>query len=76
MPERSTEVAKVKSTPTNADLATSIAKAHKEVAEALKQLQPLRAGAPIVTEEELKMMEQEWKKYRVEWITRKKLFRE
>jgi 26S proteasome regulatory subunit (ATPase 3-interacting protein) len=42
----------------------------------MKLLQPLREGAPIVTEDELKVMEQDWKRYRAEWIIRKKIFRE
>ncbi|KAG8809271.1 hypothetical protein FRC18_004633 [Serendipita sp. 400] len=67
---------KIKSTPTNEDLATSLNSAREQVNIALAQLHPLRQGAPAVTQAELDQMEYNWKKYRAEWIIRKKIFRE
>ncbi|KAG8801753.1 hypothetical protein FRC16_011196 [Serendipita sp. 398] len=76
---------KIKSTPTNEDLATSLNSAREHVREycteppvniALAQLHPLRQGAPAVTQAEIDQMEYNWKKYRAEWIIRKKIFRE
>ncbi|KIM22976.1 hypothetical protein M408DRAFT_321683 [Serendipita vermifera MAFF 305830] len=70
------ELVKVKSTPTNSDLATSIASTKAQIEEAQAQVAPLRKGGAIVSEEELAKMETDWKKYRGEWISRKKVFRE
>ncbi|CAG7849312.1 SubName: Full=Uncharacterized protein {ECO:0000313/EMBL:CCA70947.1} [Serendipita indica DSM 11827] len=71
-----TELARIRSMPTDADLLTNITQIRTKVNEALSQLEPLRQGAPMVTQEELCEMETSWKKYRAEWILRKKIFKE
>lgn len=70
------ELARIRSMPTDADLLTNITQIRTKVNEALSQLEPLRQGAPMVTQEELCEMETSWKKYRAEWILRKKIFKE
>lgn len=70
------ELAKIKATPSDADLVTSITDIRQQVHQNLQLLLPLRHGAPTVTTEELENMEKDWKKYRAEWIYRKKIFRE
>lgn len=39
-------------------------------------LMPLRQGTPLITQDELDRMDTDWQRYRLEWVARKKLFRE
>jgi hypothetical protein len=49
----------------------------RQIKEAMNVLEPLRYnGAPIVTREELRKVDGNIKKFRAEWIARKRIFRE
>ncbi|KAJ7714342.1 TBPIP-domain-containing protein [Mycena maculata] len=68
------EFARLKNTPTDAQLNVHIA----ELAEAIKktdvQLQPLRSGAPLISAEDLEQVDADWVKWRAEWVRRRKIF--
>ncbi|KAI0790056.1 TBPIP-domain-containing protein [Abortiporus biennis] len=68
-----TELAKIKSSPTNAELASAIAETEASVSIYLR-LEPLRSGTTLVSAEDLGQIETEWTKWRSEWIRRRKIF--
>ncbi|KAF9564791.1 TBPIP-domain-containing protein [Agrocybe pediades] len=68
------ELVKVKATPTDHELDAQIAKVEATISHMTATLQPLRAGAPPITAEELERIYAEWAKWRPEWIRRRKIF--
>ncbi|EPQ52957.1 TBPIP-domain-containing protein [Gloeophyllum trabeum ATCC 11539] len=73
----SAELAKLKSTPTDAELATLI----DEVAAAVRiqsyrHLEPLRSGTPLVSAAEIAQLDADWVKWRMEWVRRRKIFKD
>ncbi|KZT00921.1 TBPIP-domain-containing protein [Laetiporus sulphureus 93-53] len=70
----STEVAKLRGTPTDAELATSLEEVLAAVEKARGRLQPLRAGTPLVSAAELADLDADWTKWHAEWVRRKKIF--
>ncbi|KAH9957120.1 TBPIP-domain-containing protein [Russula dissimulans] len=70
----SAELARIKSTPTDSELATLIDQAESKVATLRKHLEPLCAGTPIVSAAELDALDAEWAQWRAEWVRRRKVF--
>jgi hypothetical protein len=42
----------------------------------MARLDPLRSGAPLITPQELAQVDDDWVKWRAEWVHRKKVFNE
>ncbi|KAI9511924.1 TBPIP-domain-containing protein [Russula earlei] len=70
----SAELARIKGTPTDSELATQIDEAESKVAKLREHLEPLRSGTPLVSGAELDTLDAEWVKWRAEWVRRKKVF--
>ncbi|KAF8486428.1 TBPIP-domain-containing protein [Russula ochroleuca] len=70
----SAELAQIKSTPTDTELAAQIDETESKVAKLGEQLEPLRAGTPLVSPAELDALDAEWTKWRSEWVRRRKVF--
>ncbi|EPS94716.1 hypothetical protein FOMPIDRAFT_1133850 [Fomitopsis schrenkii] len=70
----STELAKLRATPTDEALALSLEGAISATEQARKRLAPLRAGTPLVSAAELAQLDTDWTKWRAEWVRRKKIF--
>ncbi|KAK7682597.1 hypothetical protein QCA50_014397 [Cerrena zonata] len=69
-----TELTKVKNTPTDSELANQLEDTVKAVEKAIARLEPLRSGSTLVTAEDLAALDSEWTKWRAEWVRRKKIF--
>ncbi|KXN87350.1 GTP-binding protein rho2 [Leucoagaricus sp. SymC.cos] len=72
----SAELARLKSSPTNAEINARVAEITNMINQARERLEPLRQGAPPVSSEELAELEKEWTRWRGEWVRRRKLFTE
>ncbi|THG96610.1 hypothetical protein EW026_g5251 [Hermanssonia centrifuga] len=72
----SAELAKLKSTPTDAEICSQMDETTAMIAKAIAHLEPLRSGSPLVSAEELAQLDAEWLKWRAEWIRRRKIFNE
>jgi 26S proteasome regulatory subunit (ATPase 3-interacting protein) len=48
----------------------------KQVAKLREHIEPLRAGTPLVSTTELDALDEEWVKWRAEWVRRRKVFYE
>ncbi|KDR75281.1 hypothetical protein GALMADRAFT_249282 [Galerina marginata CBS 339.88] len=70
----STELAKVKTTPTDSELDTQITIVKEAISKVNDTLLPLRSGAPPITAEELERIYADWSKWRAEWLRRRKVF--
>ncbi|KAH9918298.1 TBPIP-domain-containing protein [Fomitopsis serialis] len=70
----STEVAKLRATPTDAELAVSLEEAISATDKARKRLAPLRSGTLLVSATELAQLDADWTQWRGEWVRRKKIF--
>ncbi|KAH9992228.1 TBPIP-domain-containing protein [Russula compacta] len=70
----SAELARIKSTPTDSELAAQIDKVESKVANLREHLEPLRAGTPLVSAAELDALDAEWVQWRAEWVRRRKVF--
>ncbi|TFK62250.1 TBPIP-domain-containing protein [Pluteus cervinus] len=68
------ELAKMKSSPTDAELAVEIARVTQVIKQAEGRLKTLQSGTPLVSEKELSQIDTDWTKWRTEWIRRKKIF--
>ncbi|THH29472.1 hypothetical protein EUX98_g4715 [Antrodiella citrinella] len=68
------ELAKIKSTPTDTELASQLEDAAATVKKTITRLEPLRSGAPPISPEELAQLDAEWTKYRNDWVRRRKIF--
>ncbi|KAA1476266.1 TBPIP-domain-containing protein [Dentipellis sp. KUC8613] len=68
------ELSKLKSTPTDAELAAQMDETSEKAEQLRKHLEPLRSGTPLVDAEALAALDQEWTKWRAEWVRRKKVF--
>ncbi|KAL0577754.1 PSMC3 interacting protein [Marasmius crinis-equi] len=68
------ELAKLKNTPSDADLDIQISETRDAIEKRLALLQPLRSGAQLVSAENLAQVDADWAKWRAEWIRRKKIF--
>ncbi|KAF7375914.1 TBPIP-domain-containing protein [Mycena sanguinolenta] len=71
---QSSELTKLKSTPTDAELDAQILEITEAIKKADAQLQPLRSGAPLISAEDLGQLEADWMKWRAQWVRRKKIF--
>ncbi|KAI0326467.1 TBPIP-domain-containing protein [Cubamyces sp. BRFM 1775] len=69
------ELARLKSTPTDKEVAVEIEKATAAVHKARAHLEPLRAGTPLISAEETVQLDAEWTKWRNEWVRRRKIFK-
>ncbi|KAJ7928526.1 TBPIP-domain-containing protein [Mycena leptocephala] len=70
----SSELAKLKITPTDAEVDAQILELTEGIQKAEAQLQPLRSGAPLISAEDLEQVDADWMKWRAEWVRRKKIF--
>ncbi|KAI0635495.1 TBPIP-domain-containing protein [Trametes polyzona] len=68
------ELAKLKSTPTDKELAVEVKKAAELVHKARGHLEPLRAGTPLISAEENAQLDADWTRWRNEWVRRRKVF--
>ncbi|EIM91602.1 TBPIP-domain-containing protein [Stereum hirsutum FP-91666 SS1] len=71
----SNELAKLKSTPTDEELGKELQAAEESAAKLQSHLLPLRSGTPLVSAAELKEIDQEWTKWRAEWVRRRKVWK-
>ncbi|KAI0058767.1 TBPIP-domain-containing protein [Artomyces pyxidatus] len=70
----SAELAKIKGTPTDDLLSSQITEAHEKAEKLRAHLDPLRSGTPLVSADELDLIDIDWIKWRGEWMKRKKVF--
>ncbi|TFL04606.1 TBPIP-domain-containing protein [Pterulicium gracile] len=70
------ELAKVRLTLTDVDLASRISETIKLRETSTAKLEPLRATSTLITEEELTQIDAEWVKWRAEWVRRRKVFKQ
>ncbi|KAH0827301.1 TBPIP-domain-containing protein [Lanmaoa asiatica] len=68
------ELNKLKSTPTDGELEARIEDANQTIARLLERLAPLRSGVPLISTDDLAQLDNEWTKWRPEWVRRKKIF--
>ncbi|GLB37843.1 putative homologous recombination [Lyophyllum shimeji] len=68
------ELAKLKTAPSDHELDLQIKEISKLVTSLSARLQPLRLGAPLISADELALIDTEWTKWRGEWTRRKKVF--
>ncbi|KAF9788271.1 TBPIP-domain-containing protein [Thelephora terrestris] len=69
----SAELGKIKSAPTDAELGGQVAHTEEKIATTLKYLEPLRAGSSIISASELTQLDEDWKRWRQEWLSRRKI---
>ncbi|KAF9482199.1 TBPIP-domain-containing protein [Pholiota conissans] len=69
-----TDFAKIKSTPTDAEIDNQISNTKELILIANKTLDPLRSGAPPISAEQLEQIYADWTKWRAEWVRRRKVF--
>ncbi|OCB89654.1 TBPIP-domain-containing protein [Sanghuangporus baumii] len=70
-----TELNKLKSTPTDEELEQQLEDAKAAVEKTLEYLAPLRAGtSSFLTDEEIAQSDSDWIKWRTEWVKRRKIF--
>ncbi|KIM73732.1 hypothetical protein PILCRDRAFT_15021 [Piloderma croceum F 1598] len=72
----SNELAKLKNTPTDADITVQLNEIINATKNTMARLEPLRSGAPIISSEELAQVDGDWIKWRAEWVRRRKIFNE
>ncbi|KAF8971073.1 TBPIP-domain-containing protein [Flammula alnicola] len=70
----STELSKIKATPTDGEIDNQIASVQAAIAQTTKSLQPLRSGAPPISAQQLEQIYADWTKWRAQWIRRRKVF--
>ncbi|KAJ7594603.1 TBPIP-domain-containing protein [Mycena floridula] len=68
------ELARLKATPSDAELDTQTAQVARSIAKITTLLQPLRSGAPLVSAEELAQVNANFVQWRTEWVKRKKIY--
>ncbi|KAH0588708.1 hypothetical protein H2248_004514 [Termitomyces sp. 'cryptogamus'] len=68
------ELLKLKATPSDQELEAQVCEADNMVSSLSVRLQPLRSGAPLISEAEMAHIDAEWTKWRSEWIKRRKVF--
>ncbi|KAI6154701.1 TBPIP-domain-containing protein [Pisolithus tinctorius] len=69
-----TELAKLKSTPTDSDIDEQLAEAEVTTQKLLESLTPLRTGQPMTSAEDMARIDVDWARWRSEWIRRRKIF--
>ncbi|KAF9647633.1 TBPIP-domain-containing protein [Thelephora ganbajun] len=70
----SAELGKIKSTPTDSELDEQVVQTEEKIATTLTYLEPLRAGSSIISASELAQLDEDWKRWRQEWVKRRKVF--
>ncbi|KAF7965439.1 hypothetical protein HWV62_43517 [Athelia sp. TMB] len=68
------ELAKLRSTPTDAEITAHLNELTRQVGALESRLAPMRSGAPLISVEELAKIDLEWVKWRAEWMKRKKVY--
>ncbi|KAI0787268.1 TBPIP-domain-containing protein [Fomes fomentarius] len=68
------ELVKLKSAPTDEQLAADIGSVADSIRKARTHLEPLRAGAVLVSAEETAQLDADWTRWRAEWVRRRKIF--
>ncbi|KAF8261502.1 TBPIP-domain-containing protein [Lactarius quietus] len=74
MKAASSELTKMRLTPTDAELATQIELAESKIIKLRVHVEPLRAGTPLVSAAELDALDADWALWRAEWVRRRKVF--
>ncbi|TDL25756.1 TBPIP-domain-containing protein [Rickenella mellea] len=69
------ELSKIQRMPTDAELGSQIEQAESSVTKAMRHLEPLRAGTPLISPSELTQLDTDWMKWRAEWTARRKVFK-
>ncbi|TFK45729.1 TBPIP-domain-containing protein [Heliocybe sulcata] len=69
------ELAKLKSTPTNDELTSQIEGVAQAVDKTHNHLAPLRSGAPLVSAAETAQLDADWENWRGEWLRRRNVFK-
>ncbi|KAI0715743.1 TBPIP-domain-containing protein [Cerioporus squamosus] len=72
--QKTCEMAKMKCTPTDEELAAEVEKVANAITKARAHLEPLRAGTPLISAEETAQLEGDWGRWRGEWTRRRKIF--
>ncbi|KAG5350429.1 hypothetical protein C0989_011063, partial [Termitomyces sp. Mn162] len=72
--QKTYELLKLKATPSDQELEAQVCEADNMVSSLSVRLQPLRSGAPLISEAEMAHIDAEWTKWRSEWIKRRKVF--
>ncbi|KAF8627823.1 hypothetical protein AX15_004244 [Amanita polypyramis BW_CC] len=67
-------LAKLRSAPTDTELASQVESTDTAISNALRRLGPLRSGTPVISPEEREHVHTEWLKWRAEWMRRRKVF--
>ncbi|TFY61133.1 hypothetical protein EVG20_g7167 [Dentipellis fragilis] len=67
--QKTYELSKLKSTPTDAELAVQIDETSIKAEQLRKHLEPLHSRTPLVDAEALAALDREWTKWRAEWST-------
>ncbi|KAI0289740.1 TBPIP-domain-containing protein [Russula brevipes] len=70
----SAELVRIRSTPTDSELAVQVDEAESKVAKLREHLEPMRTGTPLVSGAELDALDTEWAQWRAEWVRRRKVF--
>ncbi|GJE89736.1 TBPIP-domain-containing protein [Phanerochaete sordida] len=68
------ELAKLKATPTDAELDSQLRETAMKIKKCNAHLEPLRSGSALVSAEDLAQLDKEWTQWRAEWVRRKKIF--
>ncbi|OJT03222.1 Homologous-pairing protein 2 [Trametes pubescens] len=68
------QLARLKSTPTDKELVVEVKKAADAVQKARSHLDPLRAGTPLISQEESAQLDADCTRWRNEWVRRRKIF--
>ncbi|KAI0090903.1 TBPIP-domain-containing protein [Irpex rosettiformis] len=68
------ELVKLKATPTDEELEVQLSETASLVTKTLAHLEPLRSGTSLVSAEDLASLDNEWTKWRGEWVKRKRVF--
>ncbi|KAJ7072570.1 TBPIP-domain-containing protein [Mycena amicta] len=70
------ELAKVKATPTDDQVDAETLQLTQVIQKTDAQLQPFRSGAPLISEQEIEQVDAYWMKWKVEWVSRKKVYKD
>ncbi|KAG9005828.1 hypothetical protein FRB94_003898 [Tulasnella sp. JGI-2019a] len=70
------ELKDVRSTPNDAELYASNHEMEHQVEELESALNPLRSGAAPISEDEVLKLDNDWIKWKIEWVSRKKVFKD
>lgn len=70
----SIDLTRIRSTPSDEDLDAQLVAAEKTIKRLLENLTPLRKGVPLISVEDMALIDADWEKWRPEWVRRRKVF--